>query len=276
MSGIAGARDVRRQIGQSPEELDVVRPLVDRTAPPGAIELDDVSFSYITDVPVLDHLTLRIAAGEHVALVGASGSGKTTIANLVMRFIEPDSGRLSVGGRDTAVTDEDVTRRDVALVAQSTFLFTGTLRENLQVANPDATDEQLLVALADANLAEFVAALPQGLDTEVGERGLAVSGGQAQRIAIARAFLKDSPILVLDEPTSNVDLSSEAAILASIDRLAEGRTVLQVAHRLNTVRGADRIVVLDNGRILEEGSHEELLRRGGAYAHAVARTEAKV
>jgi ATP-binding cassette subfamily C protein CydD len=271
MSGIAAGRDIRKQLMQ-PAAVPDAADARDDALGDGSLAFEDVSFSYVEGVPVLDRVSFSLAPGEKVAVVGPSGSGKTTVANLAMRFLAPDSGTVRVGGQDAGSVTGDWVRSNIALVAQSTFLFTGTLRDNLKVAAPDASDVQLRTALADADLTTFVDALPNGLDTQVGERGLAVSGGQAQRIAIARAFLKDAPILVLDEPTSNIDVHSEAAIVAAIDRLSVGRTVLVIAHRLSTVAHMDRVVVLEAGRVTESGSHDELVSAGGHYARAVRRS----
>src|SRR6478735_4062983 len=271
MSGIAAGSDVRKQLAQPaaiPDRAGAAPP----SAPTGAIEFSHVDFSYGDDVPVLRDVSFTVGTGEKVAVVGPSGSGKTTVANLVMRFLEPGGGTISVAGAAVADAPADWVRSQIALVAQSTFLFTGSLRDNLLVADPDADDDAIRRALADADLTEFVDHLPAGLDTAVGERGLSVSGGQAQRIAIARAFLKNAPILVLDEPTSNVDLTSEAAIVAAVERLSVGRTVLVIAHRLSTVRHVDRIVVLEAGRVVESGSHDELVSTGGHYARAIDRS----
>lgn len=271
MSGIASGRDIRNQLKQ-PAAVPDADAASGSASGDGSVSFENVSFSYVEGVPVLDHVSFALAPGEKVAIVGPSGSGKTTVANLTMRFLAPDSGTIRVGGHDVSIVTGDWVRGNIALVAQSTFLFTGTLRDNLRVAAPDADDARLREALADADLTAFVDSLPLGLDTQVGERGLAVSGGQAQRIAIARAFLKDAPILVLDEPTSNIDVHSEAAIVAAIDRLSAGRTVLVIAHRLSTVQHMDRVVVLEDGRVTETGSHAELVASGGHYARAVRRS----
>jgi ATP-binding cassette subfamily C protein CydD len=274
MSGIAAGRDVRNQLrtpAAIPDPVGAASP----KGGDGALSFENVSFSYIDGVPVLDDVSFSIRSGEKVAVVGPSGSGKTTVANLTMRFLQPGSGTIRVGGQDVTKVTADWVRSQIALVAQTTFLFTGTLRDNLLVARPGATDDELRAALADADLTAFLEALPKGLDTQVGERGLAISGGQAQRIAIARAFLKDAPILVLDEPTSNIDVHSEAAIIAAIDRLSVGRTVLVIAHRLSTIQHMDRIVVLEAGRVTEAGHHDELVAAGGHYARAVLRSEGR-
>jgi ABC-type multidrug transport system fused ATPase/permease subunit len=207
--------------------------------------------------------------GETVAIVGASGAGKTTVASLALRFFDPGSGRVLMHGTDLRDLSPDVVRRQVALVPQDTFLFHASVRDNLLLADPAADDAALVRAADLANASGFIENLPQGYDTVVGERGLRLSGGQRQRIAIAGALLKDAPILILDEATSNVDLASEAEIQAALGHVRRGRTTLVIAHRLSTVQDADRILVLDAGRITEEGSHEVLLGRGGGYARLV-------
>ncbi|MDR1798611.1 MAG: ABC transporter ATP-binding protein/permease, partial [Bifidobacteriaceae bacterium] len=214
----------------------------DQAAQPPAIELAGVDFAYVPGQPVVRGFDLRIKAGERVALTGPSGSGKTTIAELLQRNLVPAAGQVKIWGHDAAQVPAAWWRSQLAVVAQHTYLFTGTLRDNLLLAAPTATDADLWVALEQADLGAFVRALPDRLDTAVGERGLALSGGQTQRLAIARAFLKDSPILVLDEPTAHVDLASERAILAALERLGQGRTVLAISHRQATVGQADRVV----------------------------------
>jgi ABC-type multidrug transport system fused ATPase/permease subunit len=220
--------------------------------------------------PALDGFTLSVAAGERVALVGRSGAGKTTVVSLLLRFFDPDQGRILVGDKDIRDVPLDQLRELVAVVAQDTYLFHGTVRHNLQLARPEATGPELVAAARAAQAHEFISALPDGYDTVVGERGLRLSGGQRQRIAIARALLKNAPILVLDEPTSSVDAANEAAIQEALDGLTRDRTTLVIAHRLSTVRSADRIVVLDAGQVLEAGEHSELVDRGGAYAELVS------
>jgi len=237
-----------------------------------AVELVDVRFTYPGRTrPALDGVSLRIQDGSTVAVVGPSGAGKTTVANLLLRFWDPQSGAIRLFGHDLREYQLDELRRRIALVAQDTYLFNDTLRANVMLARPDADDAALGLAIERAALQELVAGLPDGLDTIVGERGAQLSGGQRQRVAIARAFLKDAPVLILDEATSHLDAVSEAAVRAALERLARDRTTLVIAHRLSTVRDADAIVVLEDGKLVEVGRHAELLARGDLYAHLVAR-----
>jgi len=236
------------------------------------IELTDVRFTYPGRTrPALDGVSLRIEGGSTVAVVGPSGAGKTTIASLLLRFWDPEAGVVRLFGHDLRDYQLDALRRRIALVAQDTYLFHDTLRANIVLARPEASDKDVRAAVEHAALAELVDALPDGLDTVVGERGARLSGGQRQRVAIARAFLKDAPVLVLDEATSHLDAVSEAAVRLALERLSRDRTTLVIAHRLSTVRDADAIVVLDEGKVMEVGPHAALLARGGLYAHLVAR-----
>jgi ATP-binding cassette subfamily C protein CydCD len=237
-----------------------------------ALALDDVVFTYPgRQVPALDGVSLHVPAGHTVALVGPSGAGKTTVAHLLLRFWDPQRGTVRLGGHDLTVFALDELRARIALVSQDTYLFNHSLGENILMARPGASAAEVAEAVRRAALAEFVAALPQGLATPVGERGLRLSGGQRQRVAIARAFLKDAPILVLDEATSHLDAVSEAAVRGALEELMSARTTVVIAHRLSTVRDADLIAVLDHGRVVESGTHEVLLEHGGLYRQLVSR-----
>jgi len=237
-----------------------------------AIELDAVRFTYPgRAAPALSDVGLRAAPGATTALVGPSGAGKTTIANLMLRFWDPDSGTVRLGGHDLRAFKLDDLRRTIALVAQDTYLFNDTLRANIAIARPEADEAAIRAAASKAALDEFIAELPQGLDTVVGERGAQLSGGQRQRVAIARAFLKDAPVLILDEATSHLDAVSEAEVRAALALLMRERTTIVIAHRLSTVREAAQIVAMADGRAVESGTHEALLAKGGLYARLVAR-----
>lgn len=220
--------------------------------------------------PALTGVSFEVHPGGTIALVGASGAGKSSIFNLLLRFFDPQSGRITLSGRPLETLPLAWLRTHIALVAQETYLFYGTVAENLRLARPDATQAEMEEAARVANVHDFIASLPEGYETVIGERGLTLSGGQAQRIAIARAVLKDAPIVLLDEATSHVDAESEAVIQQALDRLMAHRTVLIIAHRLSTVRHADRILVLRKGQIVEQGTHETLLNRDGAYAGLMA------
>src|SRR6185369_5510786 len=220
--------------------------------------------------PAHDGLSLAVRAGERVGIVGPRGSGKSTVARLLLRFYDPDQGRVLVGGRDVRDLTLDQLRSLIAVVSQDTYLFHGTVEDNLRMGKPDATPAELQAAARAANAEEFIARLPQGYQTVVGERGVRLSGGQRQRIAIARALLRDAPILILDEALSSVDAESEAAIQEALHRLMRGRTTLIFAHRLSSIIGADRILVLDDGHVAESGTHAALMARDGAYRRLMA------
>ena len=239
-----------------------------------AVRFDDVHFRYAAGREALAGVSFDIAAGERVALVGPSGAGKTTVASLLLGFVRPTTGRILVNGQDLTALDPDDWRRHLAWVPQSPRLFAGSIRDNICLGQPDADDAAVREAAAHAFAAEFIEALPAGYDTHVGERGAGLSGGQIQRIALARAFLRDARLVVLDEATASLDPASEAAVQRAVDALAEGRTILVIAHRLATVRDADRILVIDGGRIVEQGRHSELTARDGPYRHMVRLLEA--
>jgi len=244
-------------------DIPDARPL---TPGPGRVEFSDLHFAYDRARPILQGVDMVIEPGAKLAVVGASGAGKSTLVKLLYRFHDPDSGEIRLDGQDTRGLTLASLRAAIAIVPQDTVLFNDTLLENLRYGRPGASDEDVREALALAQLAEFVARLPEGWHTRVGERGLKLSGGERQRVAIARAILKRSPVLVFDEATSSLDSLSEASILEALRRVARGHTSLVIAHRLSTVVDADRIVVLAAGRVAEQGTHGELLAAGGAYA----------
>ncbi|MEU0897231.1 ABC transporter ATP-binding protein [Streptomyces massasporeus] len=238
----------------------------------GEVRFENVSFGYDDKGgPVLDRIDLTVPAGSSLALVGSTGAGKSTLGYLVPRLYDVTGGRVTLDGTDVRDLDFDTLARAVGVVSQETYLFHASVAENLRFAKPDATDEELHQAAKAAQIHDHIAALPDGYDTVVGERGHRFSGGEKQRLAIARTILRDPPVLILDEATSALDTRTEAAVQDAIDALSANRTTLTIAHRLSTVRGADQIVVLDSGRAVERGTHEELLEEGGRYAALVRR-----
>ena len=264
---IAGSADLLKALQTEPEVIHEG----DKNSPlnvQGEVEFKDVSFAYSDekDKDVLSNVNFLVKPGQHVAFVSQSGGGKTTITNLLMRLYDPTQGVVSVDGRDISTIGQKNLRSNIAMVFQDPSLFSGTIRENIAYAKPDATDAEIKKAAKAANASEFIESLEHGYDTEIGERGLKLSGGQKQRIAIARAVLKDAPILILDEATSALDSRSEQLVQQALDRLMKGRTTLIIAHRLSTIASVDEIITLKKGKIDEIGTPEKLAKSGGLYA----------
>jgi subfamily B ATP-binding cassette protein MsbA len=231
------------------------------------IRFEDVSFEYEADAPVLRNVSFEVRPGEVVALVGPSGAGKTTLIDLVTRFYDPTAGRITIDGVDLRDYNLKTLRSNLGIVAQETMLFHDTVRANIAYGRPNTPQEAVEAAAQAANATEFISRMPEGYDTILGERATRLSGGQRQRIAIARAILRDPPILIFDEATSALDSESEQLVQGAIQRLLTGRTVFVIAHRLSTIRHADQILVLQDGRIVQRGRHEELLQEEGLYRH---------
>lgn len=231
----------------------------------GEIAFENVSFSYSRGDMVLESISFEIGAGQMVALVGPTGVGKSTLVSLIPRFYDPVAGVVRLDGIDTRELELESLRQQISIVLQDVFLFHGTVRENIQFGNPEATEAQIMHAAQVANAHQFICDLPNGYDTLIGERGVKLSGGQKQRLSIARAVLKDAPVLILDEATSSVDTETEILIQEALERLMEGKTTIIIAHRLSTVRNADKIIVLESTRIAEAGTHQELVSEGGLY-----------
>ncbi|SDK21839.1 MULTISPECIES: ABC transporter ATP-binding protein [Bradyrhizobium] len=248
---------------------DIIQERADATDPgrlKGAITFDHVAFGYGDDIPVLRNVSFSIEPGQVVGIVGPTGSGKSTVLSLVPRFYNPTSGRVLIDGKDISTYKLASLRSQVGFVLQETVLFRGTIRENIAYGRPGATDEEVIAAAKIANADEFISRMPHGYDSAVGERGDTLSGGQRQRIGIARAVIRNSPIMILDEPTAALDTESERLVIEGLERLMEGRTVIMIAHRLSTIVDADKIIVLKDGVVAEEGSNDELIARGGVYA----------
>ena len=263
-SAVASAERVFELLDEPEEIADPVQPVrLDKAE--GAVAFEDISFRYVPDIPLIDDLSLQADAGHTIAIVGPTGAGKTTLVNLLMRFYEIDSGRILVDGIDTRDMTRDTLRRTFGMVLQDTWLFHGTIRENIAYGREDATDEQIVAAAEGAHVDHFVRTLQDGYDTVIDDDATNLSAGEKQLLTIARAFLADPPILILDEATSSVDTRTEVLIQRAMARLMHGRTTFVIAHRLSTIRDADTILVMNRGSIVEQGTHEELLAAGGFY-----------
>jgi ABC-type multidrug transport system fused ATPase/permease subunit len=251
-------------------EADIIIPEIAQARDPqafrGEIEFDDVAFAYVSDAPVLQRVSFTIKPGQMVGIVGATGGGKSTIVSMIPRFYDPTAGAVKIDGVDIRQYKLQPLRNQIGYVLQDTVLFRGTIRDNIAYGRAGATQDEIVAAAKLANADEFIARMPHGYDTLVGERGETLSGGQRQRIGIARAVIRNNPILILDEPTAALDTESERAVIDALDRLMRGRTVITIAHRLSTIRNCDKILVLKAGVVAEEGTHDELLALGGVYA----------
>ncbi len=262
---LAGAERVI-SILEAPQEITDKPGAKELTDVQGDIVFEHVSFEYEEGSPVLEDVSFHCEPGKMLALVGPTGVGKTTLTQLISRFYEPNSGRILVDGTDISQVTMDSLRKNIAPVLQDTFLFNGTVAENIGYARPDATQDEIVAAAKAANIHNDIMQMPEGYDTPVGERGMRLSGGQKQRLAIARAILRKAPIIILDEATASVDVETEQQIQKAIAGIAGRRTIVAIAHRLSTIRNADRILVIENGKVTESGTHDELVRLGGSYA----------
>lgn len=264
-SAVDDAQEMAKILDMPTEVSDPSKPEPSRIAS-GMIRFDDVTFAYDSRRSIFEHFDLTVRSGEKIALVGHSGAGKTTITKLLLRFLDVQAGAVTIDGQDIRwITQEDL-RRNIGYVSQEPLLFHRTLRENITYGNPDASELEIEEAAKKARAHDFIVALPNGYETLVGERGIKLSGGERQRVAIARAMLKNAPILVLDEATSSLDSESEKHIQEALDEAMKGRTTLVIAHRLSTIRKMDRILVFEEGKVIEEGSHEDLIAKGGVYS----------
>ena len=262
----AGAERIQEVFDQAPEVIESTTPYHGPTKLRGDIAFENVVFGYTPERPVLKGINLQIPAGKKVALVGLSGGGKTTLVKLIPRFYEIQQGSVRVDGVDNRMYPLKVLRDNVSMVLQDSVLFEGTIRENIDIGRPGASDADIIAAAKQAHIHETIMELPDGYDTLVREQGKNFSGGQRQRLAIARAILRDAPILILDEPTAALDVEAEVEVMRAVDRLIVGRTVIVISHRLSTLGNVDEIVVLSDGRIIERGSYRELKRQGGVFA----------
>ena len=272
LSMIDASIDRVEEINQSPQiDIDGKEQAPDRLD----IEMQDVSFSY-GDKKVIDHVSLTIPQGTTTAIVGPSGSGKTTLVNLIARFWDVDSGSVRIGGIDVKDYKLDSLMKNISMVFQNVYLFPDTIENNIKFGSPNATHEEVVAAAKAARCHDFIMALPDGYDTVIGEGGATISGGERQRLSIARAMLKDAPIVILDEATANVDPENEAELQAAIEALTEGKTIIMIAHRLKTVRHANQILVVDHGRIVQHGTHDQLIQQKGIYADFILNRKAAI